>query len=89
MAIYSYDDLMSQIEAIVYDNTTKAVTAEKLQQLFKDVVDSSVNLEYDTNRSYEPGAFCVYENAGTYKAYVCIAPTSGAFAGGDWTQIGV
>lgn len=89
MAVYSYTDLLTRVEDIVYSNDTRAIKAENLQQLLKDMVDSHVNLEYDTNRSYEPGAFCVYDAGVGHKAYVCISPTSGAFALGDWSQIGV
>lgn len=89
MAIYNYLDLLGRVEAVVYSNETRDVKAELLQQLLKDMVDSHVNLEYDTDRNYEPGAFCVYDAGVGHKAYVCIAPTSGAFAAGDWSQIGV
>lgn len=89
MAVYNYSDLMDRIEAVIYDNTTKAVKAVTLQQLFKDVVDSQTYMIYDSTRTYDVGAFCYYNSGGGFKAYSCIAPTTGAFAAGDWSQLGV
>ena len=37
MAVYDYLALYNRIEAVVYDNTTKAIKAETLQQLLKDI----------------------------------------------------
>jgi hypothetical protein len=89
MAVYDYLALYDRIEAVVYDNTTKAIKAETLQQLLKDVVDSSVNLVYDADRTYEIGAFCVYNPGTGYRGYICTAQTTGAFTVGDWSQLGV
>lgn len=89
MAVYDYLALYARVEAVVYDNTTRAIKAETLAQLLKDMVDSHVNLVYDTDRTYEIGAFCVYDDGTGYRGYICIAPTTGAFVGGDWTQLGI
>jgi hypothetical protein len=89
MAVYDYLALYNRIEAVVYDNTTKAIKAETLQQLLKDIVDSNSSLEYNEDRTYEIGAFCVYDDGTGYRGYICTAQTTGAFTGGDWGQLGV
>jgi hypothetical protein len=90
MAVYDYSDLLDRIDAVVYDNTTKDVTAERLKQLLIDILDSyPYMIKYDSGRTYDVGAFCVYDSGGGYKGYICIAQTTGAFAGADWSQLGV
>lgn len=90
MAVYDYSDLLDRIDAVVYDNTTKDVTAERLKQLLIDILDSyPYMILYDPLREWGTGSFCVYDSGGGYKAYVCIAGTTGAFVSGDWSQVGV
>jgi len=89
MAVYDYSALYDRIEAVVYLNESKAIKADLLQQLLKDIVDSNIYLKYDATREYEQDAFCVYDSGGGYKGYICIAPTTGAFVGADWEQLGV
>jgi len=89
MAVYDYSALYDRIEAVVYLNESKAIKADLLQQLLKDIVDSNIYLVYNEDREYEQDAFCVYDDGGGWKGYICIAPTTGAFVSGDWTQLGI
>ena len=88
MAVYDYLALYDRVEAVVYENTTREIRADKLQQLLKDIIDSQIYMVYDPDREYDVGACCVYDG-GTPYMYVCIAPTSGVFVGADWEQVGV
>ena len=90
MAYYNYTDLSARVDAIVYSNESQAVTATKLKELLKDIIDNQVNLSYDEDRTYEISAVCVYDDgvAGPL-LFVCIGQTTGTFVPADWQQTGV